>query len=187
MHLQDNCTNQRLNYRAILGRFFVFYIQLTVKMFIADDWIRTQVLFCWKQPLCLLCHNHFPEQAKGYVPGLFFLYFRLFNTVDIKQINVRFKSLPITGFELRTSGVGSDCSTNWATRLLFFPHWSPLIRTMFQVPQKGLKNQVRRHFTLLVPFSVDSPLLTKQSCGKGALLSLQNPRPRIASISRQMG
>ena len=43
------------------------------------------------------------------------LYFRLFNTVDSKQINVRFKSLLVCGFELRTSGIGSNRSTNWAT------------------------------------------------------------------------
>ena len=44
-----------------------------------------------------------------------FLYFRLFNTADTKQINIRCKSLPMTGFEPRTSGVGSNRSTNWAT------------------------------------------------------------------------
>ena len=41
-----------------------------------------------------------------------FLYFRRFNTVDSKQINVRYKSLPMTGFKLYTSGVGSNHSTN---------------------------------------------------------------------------
>ena len=51
---------------------------------------------------------------KRAIPGLFFLYFRLFNTVD-KQLNVRYKSLPITGSEPRISGVGSNQSTNWAT------------------------------------------------------------------------
>ena len=39
-----------------------------------------------------------------------YLYFRLFNTVDSKQCSIKF--LPTTGFEPRTSGVGSDCSTN---------------------------------------------------------------------------
>ena len=29
-----------------------------------------------------------------------------------KQLNVRNKGLPMTGFKPRTSGVGSDCSTN---------------------------------------------------------------------------
>ena len=44
-----------------------------------------------------------------------FLYFRLFNTVDSKQINVQYNSWPMTGFELQTSGVRSDRSTNSAT------------------------------------------------------------------------
>ena len=42
-----------------------------------------------------------------------FLYFRLFNTVDSKMFNINF--LPMTGFEPRTSEIGSDRSTNWAT------------------------------------------------------------------------
>ena len=48
-------------------------------------------------------------------PGLFSIYFRLFNTVDSKQINVRYKSLPMTGFVWQTSGVQSNRCTNWAT------------------------------------------------------------------------
>ena len=50
---------------------------------------------------------------KWVIPGLFFLYFRLFNTVDCKQMFD--KSLPMTGFEPRISGVGGNRSTNWAT------------------------------------------------------------------------
>ena len=42
-----------------------------------------------------------------------FIYFRLFNTVESKQMF--YKSLPITGFEQRISGVGGDRSANWAT------------------------------------------------------------------------
>ena len=45
---------------------------------------------------------------KWAIPGLFFLYFRLFNTVDNVFMN---KFLPMTGFELRTSAVRSDRST----------------------------------------------------------------------------
>ena len=45
------------------------------------------------------------------IPDFFFLYFSLFNTVDNEQLN---KNLPMTGFELQTSGVGSNRSTNWA-------------------------------------------------------------------------
>ena len=41
-----------------------------------------------------------------------FLYFRLFNTVDSKR-TIYF--LPMTRFEQRSSGVGSDRSSTWAT------------------------------------------------------------------------
>ena len=58
----------------------------------------------------------------GPFPGSFFLYFRLFNTVDSKQSfqyswskQWSIQILPMTGFELRASCVGSDCSTNWTT------------------------------------------------------------------------
>ena len=45
--------------------------------------------------------------------GLYFLYFRLINTVDsIQMLNINF---PMTGFEPQTSGISSDRSTNWAT------------------------------------------------------------------------
>ena len=47
------------------------------------------------------------------IPSLFFLYFRLFNTIDIKQMFD--KSLPMSGFELRISSIRGDRSTNWAT------------------------------------------------------------------------
>ena len=42
-----------------------------------------------------------------------FIYFRLFNTVDNKQMFN--KILPMTGVEPRTSGIEIDRSTNWAT------------------------------------------------------------------------
>ena len=41
-----------------------------------------------------------------------FVYFRLFNTVDSKQMFD--KSFMMTGFKPRISGVGGDWSTNWA-------------------------------------------------------------------------
>ena len=41
-----------------------------------------------------------------------FLYFRLINTIDNEYMN---KISPMAGFEPRTSVVGSDRSTNWAT------------------------------------------------------------------------
>ena len=48
----------------------------------------------------------------GPFPASFFLYFRLFNTLDSKQINVRYKSWQMTGFEPRTFDIGIDTSTN---------------------------------------------------------------------------
>ena len=67
-----------------------------------------------------------------------FHYFRLFNTVD-SICSIYF--LPITGFKPRTSGIGSDRSTNWATstattifgRLFIQPYWSPFSRTECEV------------------------------------------------------
>ena len=39
-----------------------------------------------------------------------FPYFRLFNKLTVNKWSI--KILLMTGFELRTSGIGSDCSTN---------------------------------------------------------------------------
>ena len=50
---------------------------------------------------------------KWAIPGLFFIYFCLFNTVDNKQMFN--KILPMTGVKPRISGIGIDRSTNWAT------------------------------------------------------------------------
>ena len=61
----------------------------------------------------LLIPNESILNLKWAIPGLFFLYFRLFNTVDSKQIFD--KSLPMTEFEPRIFGVGGDRPTNWAT------------------------------------------------------------------------
>ena len=58
-----------------------------------------------------------------------FLYFRLFNAVDSKQINVRDKSLPMTGFESQTSDIGSDRSTNWATTTA--PNWWNFVNSKY--------------------------------------------------------
>ena len=44
-----------------------------------------------------------------------FLYFRLLMQLTVKQINVQCNGLSMTGFEPRTTGVESECSTNFAT------------------------------------------------------------------------
>ena len=57
-------------------------------------------------------------------PGLFFLFlmghsqpllFIFVFSIQLTENNVQYNLLPMTGFELRTSGIGSNCSTNWAT------------------------------------------------------------------------
>ena len=53
---------------------------------------------------------------KWAIPGIFFLYFRLFNTVDGKQMFDI--SLRMTGFEQQISGNESNRSTNQATTTL---------------------------------------------------------------------
>ena len=75
---------------------------------------------------------------KWAIPGLFYLLVSSF-----QQLAENYKILPITGFKLRTSGLGSDCFANWATtatQLCFLPlalvmldqyrahfgHWSAL-------------------------------------------------------------
>ena len=47
---------------------------------------------------------------KWAIPGLFFFIF-----VFSLQLTVQCKFLPMTRFELRTYGIGSNRSTNWAT------------------------------------------------------------------------
>ena len=59
-----------------------------------------------------------------------FLYFRLINTVDSKQINVRYKTLLMTEFKPWTSGIISNRSTNWATTTAFFK-WFKLTIFLF--------------------------------------------------------
>ena len=82
----------------------------------ADDLIRTS-----DRRLYQLCHNLCRVISRPLL-----LYFRLFDTVDCILVT---KRLPLTGFELQTSGVGCYRSTNWATtialpRNLGFKTWN---------------------------------------------------------------
>ena len=54
----------------------------------------------------------------GHSRPLFSLFSSFQCTVDRKQMFNINKFLPMTGFEPRTSGIGSDRSTNWATQPL---------------------------------------------------------------------
>ena len=55
------------------------------------------------------------------IPGLFFFIsvFSIQFTIG-KQLNDRYKSLPMIGYEPRTSVIESDRSTNWATTIASF-------------------------------------------------------------------
>ena len=61
--------------------------------------------------------NPFYFFKKWAIPGLFFFYFRLFNTqLTVYKCSILIKKiLPMTVFEPRTSDIGSHRSTNWAT------------------------------------------------------------------------
>ena len=93
-----------------------------------------------------------------------FLYFWLFNTAEIKQINVRYKSLPMTGFEPRISGIRSDCPTNWATPLPIVCFGQCLQKCIEAnwvsriIHRYGRKNQFR--VTLKVPRSSENKVFT---------------------------
>ena len=55
---------------------------------------------------------------KWAIPGLFSLFSSFHYTVDSKQVFNINKFLPMTEFELQTSDIGRDRSTNWATQPL---------------------------------------------------------------------
>ena len=72
------------------------------------------VSFVWST-MSSIEYERYPRKYffKWAIPGLFFFIFVFSIQLTVgKQLNVRYKSLPMTGFELRTSGVGSDRSTN---------------------------------------------------------------------------
>ena len=65
---------------------------------------------------------------KWAIPGLFSLFSSFQYTVDCKQMfNINNKFLPMTGFEPRTSGIGRDRSTNWATTTSACNYYLPFI------------------------------------------------------------
>ena len=55
----------------------------------------------------LPCHSNF--FFKWAIPGLFFFIYVF--SIQLTE-NVQYKFLPMTGFQLRTSGIGSNHSTN---------------------------------------------------------------------------
>ena len=91
------------------------------------EWDPSFMKLCMQQMPSNLLHSVYVKKCanpglfylkKWVIPGHFFLYFRLFNTVDNK--NVQYNYLPKTGFEPQTSGIKSNHSTNLATTTAFF-------------------------------------------------------------------
>ena len=64
------------------------------------------------------------------IPGFFTFIFCLFNTIKCK---CSIQILPMTEFEPWTSGVGSDCSTNWATTTVPLHNWPVRFLSRFVV------------------------------------------------------
>ena len=73
---------------------------------------------------------------KWAIPGLLSLFSFFQYTVDSKQMFYINKFLPMTGFEPRTSGIGSNRSTNWTTTTalikVFWCHNSKSISSLGQ-------------------------------------------------------
>ena len=91
----------------------IFFVRSNSKS--GNDSIKKILLFKIYATLCqsnlIGCSYFFPQ--KWAIPHLFFYIFVL--ALQFTVENVLYKSLPMTGFEPRTSGVWSDHSTNWAT------------------------------------------------------------------------
>ena len=75
------------------------------------------------------------EVKKWAIPDLVFFIFVFLVQLTV---NVQYNFLPMTGFKLRISGIGSDRSTNWVTttaqrteKLLFCWHWHTTSHFMF--------------------------------------------------------
>ena len=66
------------------------------------------MLFVWSNINLLFGAYNF----KWAITATFFCIF-VFSTVNCKHVH--YKISPMTGFEPRTSGIGSNCSANWAT------------------------------------------------------------------------
>ena len=58
---------------------------------VADDWIRTRVLWYRKRPLCQLRHNHFPlaNDHQGNIPKNphWSIFFKV-TTIDVSQLSI---------------------------------------------------------------------------------------------------
>ena len=80
--------------------------------------------------------NSFQLFLNGGFPASFSLFLSFQHTADSKQMFNINNFLPMTGFELRTSGIGSNHSTNWATQPL--PIWWHSLVTENDVPSSHI-------------------------------------------------
>ena len=76
------------------------------------------------------------------IPGLFFFIF-VFSNLRLAD-----KTLPMSGFELRISGVGSNRSTNWATTtalpIIVSTHWHHSFWTNDDLPKWHLSMKFKK-------------------------------------------
>ena len=80
-----------------------------------SQWIHRRLPFCLPRVLVPSAQTILFSFLKMHSRPLF-LYFRLFTTqLTVNKIFDINKLMPMIGFEPRTSGIGSDLSTNWAT------------------------------------------------------------------------
>ena len=71
------------------------------------------------------------------IPGLFFFIFVF--SIQL-TVHTQYKVLPMTGFELQTSGIGSDRSTIWATTIC-------LLSTVLKRRKRGRDRPIKRFAT----------------------------------------
>ena len=96
-------------------------------------------------PFCVVFKN-------GQFPASFSLFPSFQCTVDSKQMFNINKFLLMTGFEPRTSGIGSDRSTNWATQPLPCPFcvvWTALSQMLSWTQCINSNHPLMRHLCLI--------------------------------------
>ena len=95
----------KINFTVKWSSFLLNGISLLLKA----PWVKWRKFVAKSQPLLL---NPF-FQKKWAIPGLFSFIFVFSIQLIVNKCAIL--NLPMTGFELQTSGIGSNCSTNCAT------------------------------------------------------------------------
>ena len=90
-------------------------LQMATKVFlgIKNNFCRLALVVCDQYKSPNVYKSFFLKN--GPLPASFSLFLSFQYTVDSKKMLDLNNFLPMTGFEPRTSGIGSDCFTNWAT------------------------------------------------------------------------